>query len=90
MKPFCVYKSFNDFLFSDLTIDGPYGSVSEGSPWTDVNTFRENGPLTAIQIRAGSGIDAIRARYSTTQLFVLFLDELIDQKLSELNGYQIN
>ena len=83
-------KSFDVFLFSDLTEDGPYGNVIGGSPWTDINTFKENGQLTAIQIRAGGAIDAIRARYSTTQLFVCFLDEFIDQKLSEHNGYQKN
>ena len=66
MNPFCVSKSFNDFLFSDLTEDGPYGSVTGGSPWTDVNTFKENGQLTAIEMAlAGGGIlIAIRARYT--------------------------
>ena len=45
-----------------LTEDGPYGSEG-GSPWTDFNTFKENGPLTAIQIKSGGAIDALRARY---------------------------
>ena len=46
--------------------DGPYGSATGGGPWTDVNTFKENGQLTAIEIRAaGSGFYSIRARYST-------------------------
>ena len=77
MNPFCVYVyDFNDFLFSDLTEDGPYGSVTGGSPWTDVNTFKENGQLTAIEIRV-PGVKAeplvsIRARYSTIKLFFQF------------------
>ena len=74
MNPLCVHKSFNGFLFSDLTEDGPYGSVTGGSPWTDINTFKENGQLTAIEIRAHGKhyLVAIRARYSTIQLFVCF------------------
>ena len=72
MNPFFVHKSFNDFLFSGLTKDGPYGSTG-GDHWTDVNTFKENGQLTAIEIRAaGSALYSIRARYSTIQLFVRF------------------
>ena len=51
------------FVFLDLIEDGPYGSVLGGFLWTDVNTFRENGPLTAIEIKSGAGIDALRARY---------------------------
>ena len=50
----------------ELTEDGPYGNVG-GSPWTDVNTFMANGPLTAIEIRAGGAIDGLRARYSKVQ-----------------------
>ena len=46
-----------------LTEDGPYGNSEGGSPWTDFNTFKENGPLTAIEIKAGAGINALRARY---------------------------
>ena len=58
---------------ADPCIDGPYGSVTGGSPWTDVNTFKENGQLTAIEIRAaGSALYSIRARYSTIQFFVRF------------------
>ena len=54
--------------------DGPYGSVTGGSPWTDVNTFKENGKLTAIEIRVKEAepLVSIRARYSTIQLFVRF------------------
>ena len=71
MNPFCVHKSFNDFLFSDMIEDGPYGSVTGGGSWTDVNTFKENGQLTAIEIRTnGSPLISIRARYSKIQLFV--------------------
>ena len=47
-----------------LTKDGPYG-IEEGSPWTDFNTFMENGPLTAIEIKAGARIDGLRARYKS-------------------------
>ena len=53
--------------------DGPYGSATGGGPWTDVNTFKENGQLTAIEIRAaGSAFYSIRARYSTIQVLVHF------------------
>ena len=45
-----------------LTEDGPYGS-EVGSPWTDFNTFKENGALTAIEIKEGARINALRARY---------------------------
>ena len=63
MNPLCVHKSFNGFLFSDLTEDGPYGGTG-GGPWTDINTFIKNGQITAMEIRASSLINAIRARYS--------------------------
>ena len=43
-------------------MDGAYGGIG-GSPWTDINTFLKNGQITAMEIRAGSEIDAIRARY---------------------------
>ena len=56
----------------ELTEDGPYGNVG-GSPWTDVNTFMANGPLTAIEIRAGGAIDGLRARYSKVQSFCCYL-----------------
>ena len=49
-----------------MTEDGPYGT-SGGDPWTDVGTFMEHGPLTAIQIRTGGAIDGLRARYITIQ-----------------------
>ena len=60
----------------ELTEDGPYGNVG-GSPWTDVNTFMANGPLTAIEIRAGGAIDGLRARYSTVQYCNLFFCYLL-------------
>ena len=52
-----------------MTEDGQYGNRG-GDPWTDVGTFMENGPLTAIEIRAGGAIDGLRARYSTILLMV--------------------
>ena len=54
-----------------MTEDGQYGNRG-GDPWTDVGTFMENGPLTAIEIRAGSEagdkIDGLRARYNAILL----------------------
>ena len=52
-----------------MTEDGPYGNRG-GDPWTDVGTFMENGPLTAIQISSGDIIDGLRARYNTILLLV--------------------
>ena len=54
------------FTELELFEDGPYGKRA----WTDVDTFMENGPLTAIEIRAGGAIDGLRARYSTILLLV--------------------
>ena len=57
-----------------MTEDGPYGT-SGGDPWTDVGTFMENGPLTAIEIYAGDYIEGLRARYNTIFLLVsMYLD----------------
>ena len=56
-----------------MTEDGQYGNRG-GDPWTDVGIFMEKGPLTAIEIRAGSEagykIDGLRARYNTILLLV--------------------
>ena len=57
-----------------MTEDGPYGSFG-GDPWTDVGTFMENGPLTAIKMYARDGIEGLRARYNTILLLVsIYLD----------------
>ena len=45
--------------------DGPYGG-NGGSHWTDGNGVNLNGQITAIELRSGSEIDAIRARYGET------------------------
>lgn len=45
--------------------DGPYGGYG-GIPWTDGSGVNRNGYITAIEIRAQSEIDAIRARYGDT------------------------
>ena len=50
------------FTELELFEDGPYGNGGGGDPWTDIDTFMENGPLTAIEIRAGGAIDGLRAR----------------------------
>ena len=55
-------RSINEAFGIILTEDGPYGSKG-GSPWTDFNTFKENGPLTELQIKSGGDIHALRARY---------------------------
>ena len=52
-----------------MTEDGPYGNFG-GDPWTDVGTFMENGPLTAMEIYAVDHITGIRARYNTILLLV--------------------
>ena len=41
--------------------DGPYGG-SGGGAWTDGGGVNINGHITAIELRSGSEIDAIRAR----------------------------
>ena len=58
-----MYIPDNLVVFTELSEDGPYGNAG-GSPWTDVDTFTENGHLTAIEIRRGDSIDGLRARYS--------------------------
>ena len=45
-----------------LVEDGPYGGSRSGA-WTDGNGVSANGHVTAIELRSGSEIDAIRARY---------------------------
>ncbi len=45
--------------------DGPYGGDG-GDAWTDGDEVHLNGPITAMQIRAGSRIDAIQVRGSFT------------------------
>ena len=67
----CFNLFINLAVFTELELfeDGPYG-YGKGAPWTDVDTFMENGPLTAIEIRAGGAIDGLRARYSTILLLV--------------------
>ena len=52
-----------------MTEDGPYGNFG-GDPWTDVGTFMENGPLTAMEIYEVDHINGIRARYNTILLLV--------------------
>ena len=52
-----------------MTEDGRYGNL-EGDPWTDVGTFMENGPLTAIEISSENVIFGLRARYNTILLLV--------------------
>ena len=42
--------------------DGPYGGDGGGA-WTDGSGVNINGHVTAIELRSGSEIDAIRARY---------------------------
>ena len=68
----CVLILNNLAAFTELELfeDGPYGNGGGGDPWTDIDTFMENGPLTAIEIRAGGAIDGLRARYSTILLLV--------------------
>ena len=57
------------FIEFKMTEDGQYGN-REGDPWTDVGTFMENGPLTAIEISASDKIDGLRARYNIILLLV--------------------
>ena len=69
----CIFIFNNLVAFTELELfeDGPYGNGGRGRPWTDVDTFMENGPLTAIEIRAGSrAIIGLRARYTTILLVV--------------------
>ena len=55
-----------------MTEDGQYGNRigDRSKSWTDVGDFIENGPLTAIKIRAGDKINGLRARYNTILLLV--------------------
>ena len=61
-----------------MTEDGPYGSFG-GDPWTDVGTFMENGPLTAIKMYARDGIEGLRARYN--KILLLVFTKVIKEKL---------
>ena len=63
---------FNDlaaFTELEMTEDAQYCNRG-GDPWTDVGTFKENGPLTAIEISASDKIDGLRARYNIILLLV--------------------
>ena len=66
----CLEPNNIIYLYTALIEDGPYGGIY-GYPWTDINTFIKNGQITAMEIRSGSSIHAIRARYSikVTKLF---------------------
>ena len=48
--------------------DGPYGGHG-GEPWSDGNEMHLNGPITAIEVKEGDVIDAIRVRYKTRLYF---------------------
>ena len=67
----CVLILNDMAAFTELELfeDGPYGKRA----WTDVDTFMENGPLTAIEIRAGDEIDGLRARYYNL-IVIIYLD----------------
>merc|ERR1712029_110995 len=45
--------------------DGPFGGDG-GSQWTDGGEIHLNGPITAIELRTGSEVDAIRTQYGET------------------------
>ena len=45
--------------------DGPYGG-SGGDPWTDGGQIHLNGPITGMELRAGSEVDEVRVRYGAT------------------------
>merc|ERR1711953_1206846 len=42
--------------------DGPYGG-NGGSPWTDGGGVHLNGLISEIELRTGSEVDSIRAKY---------------------------
>ena len=48
-------------LVRQVLEDGPYGG-SGGSPWTDGGEVHLNGHPTAVDVRTGTKLDAIRVK----------------------------
>ncbi len=64
-------------LVRNVIEDGPYGG-NGGSAWTDGGEVHLNGHPSAVDVRTGSKLDAIRIKQVAHSLMAETIDELID------------
>jgi hypothetical protein len=59
-------------LVRQVLEDGPYGG-SGGSPWTDGGEVHLNGHPTAVDVRTGDRLDALRIRWIVFSVFYFII-----------------